>query len=180
MRTPIFDLDGTLLDSDRALVQPFLALGASVDDITFGHVIGEECERLGIALDDYLERYDVTAARPYPGVEELVGHLARWAVCSNKHSRSGGAELARLGWVPDVALFTDAFDGPKRLAPVLAALGARADEVVYVGDTAHDRAAAAEIGVPFGLAAWNPRATAEPGDTVLSSPLDVLDFVAGR
>jgi HAD superfamily hydrolase (TIGR01549 family) len=180
MRTPIFDFDGTLLDSDRALVEPFIALGVALDDITFGHVIGQECERLGVALDDYLERYDVSAARPYPGVEELVGHLTRWAVCSNKHPRSGEAELARLGWVPDVALFTDAFDGPKRLPPVLAALGARADEVVYVGDTAHDRAAADEVGVPFGLAAWNPRATSEPGDTVLWSPLDVLDFVTGR
>ena len=52
------------------------------------------------------------------GVVALLGWLDRWAVCSNKHSRSGQAELARLGWRPEVALFSEAFGGPKRLAPV--------------------------------------------------------------
>ena len=37
--------------------------------------------------------------------------------------RPGGA--ARLGWTPEVALFADAFAGPKQLGPVLDALGAR-------------------------------------------------------
>ena len=63
--------------------------------------------------------YDTEVVQPYPGAAELVARLDRWAVCSNKHQDSGRAELARLGWQPEVALFTDAFDGPKALAPVL-------------------------------------------------------------
>ncbi len=112
---------------------------------------------------------------PFPGVVELLDRLDRWAVCSNKHPEAGRAELAGLDCQPEVALFSDAFDfGPKRLQPVLDALGVGPDQVVFVGDTAHDRRVADDVGVPFGLAAWNPRAEPESGDVVLRAPADVL------
>ena len=177
-RIGVFDLDGTLIDSDAALTAPFVALGVPADQVTFGHVLADECDRLGIALDDYLDHYDPTAAQPFAGASDLVHGLDRWAVCSNKHPRSGLDELARLCWSPDIALFSDAFAGPKRLAPVLEALGLGADDVLFVGDTAHDRACAAAVGCPFVLAGWNPRATAEPGDLVAATPADVTRFLA--
>ena len=179
---PVFDLDGTLLDSDAALVAPFVAAGVPLESVTFGHVLSDECERLGIGVDDYLDAYDDGAAQPFPGVTELVARVSRsgrWAVCSNKHPRSGRAELARLGWAPDVALFSDAFGGPKHLGPVLDALGLGAAEIVFVGDTAHDRACAQAFAVLFGLAGWNPRAVGADGDVVLDRPLDVLTLMAG-
>ena len=80
----VFDLDGTLLDSDAALVAPFEALGVPPEEVTFGHVVADECRRLGLSLDDYLSGYDVEAASPFAGVDELVSSLDRWAVCSNK------------------------------------------------------------------------------------------------
>ena len=176
-RIPLFDLDGTLLDSDEALVAPFLALGVDRAELTFGHVLDDECARLGIAVDDYLSRYDEGAAKPFPGVEDLVATLDRWAVCSNKHPRSGRAELARLGWRPEVSLFAAAFGGPKRLEPVLDALGLAPEAVLFVGDTAHDRACAEAVGCRFVLAAWNPRADPRPGDLVASTPAEVLDLL---
>jgi HAD superfamily hydrolase (TIGR01549 family) len=175
-RVPIFDLDGTLLDTDEALVAPFVALGVERNDITFGHVLEDECARLGIDLDQYLAHYDAEVAQPFPGVVELMVELARWAVCSNKHPSAGHRELARLTWKPDVAMFSDTFRGPKRLGPVLEALGLSSDEVVFIGDTAHDRVVAADANVPFALAAWNPRAVALPGDVVLAAPIDALAF----
>jgi HAD superfamily hydrolase (TIGR01549 family) len=177
-RLPIFDLDGTLVDSDEALVAPFVALGVPREQITFGHVLADECARLGLEVDHYLDHYDAERAAPFPGVDDLLIRLERWAVCSNKHPRPAADELRRLGWRPDVALFSDAFEGPKRLPPVLEALGVSASEVVFVGDTAHDRVVAAEVGVPFGLAGWNPRARPQDGDVVLLEPLDVLAFCA--
>jgi HAD superfamily hydrolase (TIGR01549 family) len=179
-RVPVFDLDGTLLDSDAALVAPFVALGVAEAAVTFGHVLAEECARLGISVEDYLDLYDPTLAQPFPGVEEMLASLDRWAVCSNKHPRSGRDELRRLGWEPEVALFADAFDGPKRLEPVLEALGLGPDRIVVIGDTSHDRALAHGAGVPFGLAGWNPRARPETGDVVLRRPADVERFVAGH
>jgi HAD superfamily hydrolase (TIGR01549 family) len=175
----VFDLDGTLVDSDEALAAPFVALGVPRSAVTFGHVLADECNRLGISLDDYLGLYDPGAAAPFPGVPEMLARLDRWAVCSNKHPRSGRAELARLGWQPEVALFSDAFGGgPKALGPVLAALGAPPPaSVVFVGDTAHDRGCARDVGCRFALAGWNARAQPQDGDIVLAEPADVLALV---
>lgn len=173
----VFDLDGTLLDSDEALARPFVQLGVDRADITFGHVVADECDRLGISLAAYLDAYDVSAALPFPGIDDLLVGLDRWAVCSNKHPRPGRAELARLGWQPEVALFSDAFDGPKRLPLVLDALGVAGSDVVFVGDTAHDRACAAEVGSRFVLAAWNPRAVAGPGDLVARRPGEIAELI---
>jgi HAD superfamily hydrolase (TIGR01549 family) len=177
MPCPIFDLDGTLVDSDEALRSAFVALGVPAESVTFGHVLADECARLGISVDDYLDVYDADLVQPFPGVVDLVGRLDRWAVCSNKHPDSGRAELDRLGWKPEVALFSDAFAGAKELAPVLAALGVDAADAFFVGDTDHDRAAAAAVGCRFVLAAWNPRTTAQPSDLVAHHPLDVLELL---
>ena len=171
----VFDLDGTLLDSDAALIAPFRTLGVPEEEITFGHLLVDECERLGIGLQDYLDAYDITAAQPFPGVADLLARLDRWAVCSNKHPVGGHPELERLGWEPEVALFADAFGGrSKTLGPVLEALGVAGADVVFVGDTDHDRRCAAEAGARFAMACWNPRAVAEPGDLALHHPLDLL------
>src|SRR4051812_6613975 len=107
--TSVFDLDGTLLDSDEALVAPFLALGVPREEVTFGHLLADECVRLGISVDDYLAAYDPSATRPFPGVEEMVAGLGRWAVCSNKKGTPARLELERLGWRPEVALFAEEF-----------------------------------------------------------------------
>ena len=175
-RIAVFDLDGTLIDSDEALAAPFVAHGVPRSEVTFGHVLADECARLGMSVDDYLSRYDDQLVQPFAGVVEVLARLDRWAVCSNKHAEAGRAELARLGWTPEVALFSEAFGGPKRLQPVLDALGLGPHEVVFVGDTAHDRRVATEVGATFALAAWNPRAEAlaQVGDCVLRSPSDLL------
>ncbi len=178
-KIPVFDLDGTLIDSDEALVQPFLELGIAREEITFGLPAEEACVELGVSIDDYVRLYDEDVVQPYDDVEELVGQLDRWAVCSNKHPTSAAGELARLGWKPEVALFTDAFDGrPKELQPVLDLLGVTADEVLFVGDTDHDRRCAEVVGASFAWAGWNPRCAARsPEGVVLRSPLDVLDLL---
>ncbi len=176
---PVFDLDGTLLDSDEALAAPFVRLGVERSAVTFGHVLEDECTRLGIEVDDYLDAYDDELAQPFAGVEELVAALGRWAVCSNKHRSAGQAELVRLGWGPEVAMFSDAFDGAKRLEPILRQLDVDASDIVFVGDTAHDRRCAHDVGATFALAAWNPRARPAPGDVVLDRPGKLLALLDG-
>jgi HAD superfamily hydrolase (TIGR01549 family) len=172
----VFDLDGTLLDSDEALCAAYVELGIPRESVTYGHVVADECARLGLSLDDYVAAYDPTAAVPFPGVEAMLAGLTRWAVCSNKDRRSGVAELARLGWEPSVAQFAQDFGGgPKRLGPVLDALGLDGSDVLFVGDSPHDALCAAEAGARFAVAAWNPRTRALGlhGDVVLRSPSDL-------
>jgi HAD superfamily hydrolase (TIGR01549 family) len=179
-RVPVFDLDGTLLDSDDALAGAYLRLGVPESRITFGHVVAHECERLGLELADYLAAYDVNEAKPFAGVEALLSDLGRWAVCSNKDAGCARAELARLGWSPEAAWFAQDFEGgPKRLGPLLERLGLVADDVVFVGDSPHDAVCAAEVGCPFVVAAWNPRTRASGllGDAVLGHPEDLAELL---
>ena len=69
---PVFDLDGTLLDSDDALIAPFLALGVAREDITFGHTLANECRRFGFEVEDYVAHYDLEMAQPFAGSHELI------------------------------------------------------------------------------------------------------------
>lgn len=172
----IFDFDGTLVDSDEALIQPFIKYGIAREDITFGHAIAPECERLGIPVDGYADAYDNNVVQPYPHVEEMVARLPRWALCSNKHPKNASAEIARLGWQPEVALFADAFDWQhKHLGPVLEAVGLAPSQVAMVGDTRGDESCAKEIGCPMIWAGWNPRVQVDDThEYVAHHPHDLL------
>lgn len=177
-RVPIFDLDGTLLDSDEALVQPFLGFGVRREDIVFGEPLGDACERLGVDIDAYLDAYDVSLAQPFPGVDEMVRRLERWAVASNKYGVGAHRELERLKWQPDVVMFSEDFEyRPKELKTVLLELGIDAHEAVFIGDTDGDRQAAAQAGVTFALSAWNPRALSVGDEVVLRRPMDVFELL---
>lgn len=175
---PVFDLDGTLLDSDDALTAPFVALGIPAESVSFGLRLDEACERVGITVEQYLAAYDAGFADPFPGVTEMLDELPRWAVCSNKLGDYARQELDRLGWKPEVAVFAESFEGPKRLGPVLDELRLEPADVVFVGDSEHDRACAREAGARFALAGWNRRVIAERDDLVLETPGDLLGVLS--
>lgn len=174
----IFDFDGTLVDSDEELVRTFVQLGVDREAVTFGHAIGEELDRLGLTLDDYADAYRDHVVAPFAGVDAVVPRLGRWALCSNKHPRSGIAELARLGWDPEVVVFADHFDwAHKRLRPVLEMLGLHAEQVAMVGDSEGDALCAEEVGCDLYWAGWNPRVGARPRvGEVLQRPEELLDL----
>jgi phosphoglycolate phosphatase-like HAD superfamily hydrolase len=172
----VFDFDGTLVDSDAALIQPFLDLGIERSRIRLGRLLADECADLGVSVEDYLARYDPTTSKPFPGIDDLVSGLGVWGVCSNKHPESGASELARLGWHPTAVSW--ALASGKSLAPLLPQLDVEGPDLLFVGDTEHDRRAAQEVGARFALAGWNRRAEPGPGDLVLSEPAEVLDHLA--
>lgn len=154
-----------------------MALGVSPDRIPFGLPLADACALVGVTVDDYLAQATETAA-PFAGVDEMLGKLPRWALCSNKLGDYARREIEMLGWRPEVALFFEDFGGPKRLQPVLDELGRAPDGVVFVGDSEHDRRCARDAGAVFALAGWNTRVRPEPGDVVLREPGDVLELIA--
>jgi HAD superfamily hydrolase (TIGR01549 family) len=174
----IFDFDGTLVDSDEALLLPFDSLGIDRADVVMGSAVAEECDRLGIPMETYVDLYDDESVEPFPGVAEVIPKLSRWALCSNKHPRSGAAELARLAWEPEIALFADHFGwAHKGIGPVLELMGLEAGDVVMVGDSDGDVRCADEVGCAFAWAGWNPRVRERsPTGTVLDEPSDLLDL----
>ena len=150
-RVPVFDLDGTLLDSDEALVAPFVALGVDrVGGQLRPRARATSAPAWASRSADYLDAYDDDRAQPFAG-RGRAGGGARTGGRSARTStpRRATPSWPGSGWEPEVALFSDAFDGPKRLEPVLDALGLDAATIVFVGDTAHDRACAAEVGRPL-------------------------------
>lgn len=174
----VFDLDGTLLDSDAPLKAAFVDLGVPPGDVTWGHVVAQECARLGLSVDDYVRAYDTTVAEPFAGVVEMLAELDVWGVCSNKHPVSGWAELARLGWAPNSVHFADSFTGSKHLGPVLTDLGVAPQRVLFVGDTEHDQRCAEEAQTAFAWAGWNPRTIPKGNDPVLRHPSEIAAVVA--
>ncbi len=99
-RVPIFDLDGTLLDTDEALVATFVALGVPRDEITFGHVLADECRATRDRrrhLHRPLRHRGRTAVSGRAGRSSTV--LDRWALCSNKHPSSGQRGAGPTGLV---------------------------------------------------------------------------------
>lgn len=183
----IFDLDGTLLDSDAALVAAFVSLGIPRETVTFGHPIEAECQRLGLTVNDYVAAYDPAAAAPFPGVEDLLEGLDRWVICSNKAAASGQEELRRLGWRPEVSWFAEDFGGAaKSLSPVIASLDIPRERIGglwFVGDSLHDLRCAREVGCRFAWAGWNPRTRSQLGlsgasdGIVLRRPTDLLGLL---
>jgi phosphoglycolate phosphatase len=156
-----FDLDMTLIDSRRAILGSFAAVGAekgvAIDPVDVDR-------RLGIKLEDELIHWfgpaDIPAAvaiyrRHYaelagertlimPGAREALAAVraagGRAVVITAKYVVPAKAALDGVGLDPD-ELYTDAH-GPEK-AVVLSRLGAGA----YVGDTPPDMAAAVSAGV---------------------------------
>lgn len=171
----VFDFDGTLVDSDEALLLPFDQVGVDRADVVMGSAVAEECERLGVSMEDYVAAYDTEVVEPYPGVTEMLQGMPRWAVLSNKHPDSAISEIRRLGWEPEVLMCADAFGwAHKSLQPLLEAMGLSAGEIVMVGDSPGDLRCAREVGCRFIWAGWNERVrSSNPDGEVVASPAEL-------
>ena len=148
----------------------------------------ERCVRLTRA--EYSRRWDLKT-RPYPGVPELLDELTRravrMAILSNKPDAATREVVAKLlaGWSFGVVL--GAREGvplkpdPAAALEAAAALGARPDEVLYVGDTNTDMQTARAAGIRAVGALWGFRTAGEllasGAQDLIARPPDLLDLL---
>lgn len=163
----VFDFDGTLADTRRAVVTTYnetlAALGLPLADparitslmglplgTTFEHV-GVPADRVGQAVVEYRRRFP-TVGTPlvtlFAGVADTLRHLrargSRLTVASSRGRTSLRALLSHL----DIAELFDVVVGeedvvrkkpePEAVLHILRTTGATADETLVVGDTVYD------------------------------------------
>lgn len=185
MKTFIFDIDGTLLDTEAMYMK-------ALDQVLRRHGIVHPYEELtqtfGITSLDALKRLEVpanmidtildewTAAIPafqsqtrvYDGIEAMLKQLReqpeiQLAIMTSKRKFEFQRDVTPLGldkYFSEFVFFEDAAHGKPAPDPILVAmkrLNADPTQTVYIGDTQYDLQAAHAAGVKFGLVAWGAK-----------------------
>jgi phosphoglycolate phosphatase len=180
----IFDLDGTLIDSDpdilaalnrvlaahglatltRAEIKPMIGDGAAVLVVRAFAARGGEGGEAELA--EFLEDYNANAVvetAPYPGIVEALEALQaaghRLAVCTNKPAGAARSILRTLGLERYFAAVTGGDSTPYRKPDPRHLAATLADlgitgNAVMVGDHANDINAAAGLGLPSIFVSW--------------------------
>lgn len=184
LRAVLFDLDGTLIDSIRLILDSYHhALAAhglpARTDEDWLRGVGTPLwvqfepwrEHPGIeALIATYREYNLAhhdrMVRPYPGAAEAVRALRQSGLhtglvtSKNRSGAERGLRLCGLEGVMDVLVGADDVEHPKpHPEPVeraVRALGIAPAEAVYVGDSVHDMESGRAAGVRTAAALWGP------------------------
>lgn len=185
IRTVLFDLDGTLLDSVDLIVDSYHHTFAAHslppmtrDEILAGigtplySVFGRMTDDAATVASwvatyrEYNLTHHDTRARAYPGTVEMVrrikaaGHRLGLVTSKNRGGAQRGLTLMGLDGVMEVIIGADDVVKPKPdPEPVLLALerlGESADSTIFVGDSHHDIYSGRAAGVLTAGVTWGP------------------------
>lgn len=183
--TVLFDLDGTLIDSVRLILDSYhhtLAshgLEARHDDfwlaglgtplrVQFKHW-SDDPAQLEAMIATYRE-YNLThhdgMVTAYPGVVEMVRAIRRAGLrtglvtSKNKPGAERGLRLVGLADAMELIIGADDVKNPKPhpepIEEALRRMGRSAREAMYVGDSVHDMESGREAGVRTAAVLWGP------------------------
>lgn len=177
-RAALFDIDGTLVDSNylhvRAWSLAFADVGHRVDDWLIhrsigldsdkllAECLGDQADELGDrASDGHTEHYLALTGelRPFAGARELLRHVAEAGSAVVLATSAPDDELTILRevlnadrWITAATSADDAETAkpaPDIVQVALEKAAVPADQAVFIGDTVWDGKAAAATGVPF-------------------------------
>ena len=183
----LFDLDGTLLDSDKMLIATFRELykiyrpGFNPDDSYIRKFSGPQIsetlanefpnESLEKMLDEYRNRskkYYVQYVTLFPGGKELIEKMIakgiKFGVITNKHRYATIYTYELLG-LEKFNIYSVCADDVVNLKPhpegverAMKDFGIEdKKDVIYIGDGLFDYLTAKNSGVDFGFVSWSPR-----------------------
>ena len=196
IRTLLFDLDGTLIDSIRLILDSYHhtirthGLAPRTDDqwlagigtplrVVFAELAEhpEQMERMIATYRDYNLAHHDTQVIPYVGAPELIrrvkhlGYQTGLVTSKNRQGAIRGLKLAGIADHFDVLVCADDVEHPKpHPEPVLKALAqldAQREETLFIGDSVHDMRCGREAGVLTAAVLWGPFGI---GDLETSSP----------
>lgn len=176
----VFDIDGTMLDTERAIIS---SLQDTIREITGQETTEEELAfslgipgevaltQLGIVdtesannlWNEHLFKY-VPLIKLFDGIREVLKELhekgCRLGIVTSKTRQEFVADFEPCGVAGlfETVICVEDAPKPKPFAdPLLTYMkktGARKEDVLYIGDTVYDFRCAEGAGVDFGLAGW--------------------------
>ncbi|MGH7525206.1 MAG: HAD-IA family hydrolase [Gemmatimonadales bacterium] len=185
IRTVLFDLDGTLIDSVRLILDSYHHTLAAHGlpprtDEEWLRGVGtplwvqfadwkDDRGTLEALIETYREynlRHHDRMVTVYPGVVDAVAELKKAGIATGlvtSKNRSGavrGLTLAKLEAMMDVLVCADEVTNPKPhpepVEKAVALLGADPATTVYVGDSIHDMQSGRAAGVQTAAVLWGP------------------------
>jgi len=188
LQAVLFDLDGTLADSEALIADGIrLALKEHGYDVTFqqvmdilgppmiemvpmlvGPVAAEEYQSIRAAYVRNYHEVQLPNIQPLPGALELLDRLERaslpLAVVTNKVEEGAYEQLDALGWTPRFAAVIGA-DSAAHAKPspdpallALERIGVSAEVAAFLGDTGADMACSKAAGIPVRIGIVHARA----------------------
>ncbi len=202
MRNLIFDVDGTLIDSEKMYLLPLQRV-LRANGYLFQY---DELKRVfGITALDALKILKVTDAPKilrawfaeiqnhkqyasvFPGIKPVLAILhrdpaIRMAIATSKVEAEFHRDITRFGLDDyfDAFVFSNEIKAgkpaPDLVLKGMEKLAANPEETIYIGDTVYDLQAAHAAHVAFGLAGWQTKKTAEfaTSEVNFKTPNDIL------
>ena len=198
--TFIFDLDGTIIDSELIGLQALQAtlkeqgIEKSLDELRFSLGIPglTTLEILNIAdipttLESWLEKEKpfMKNVPIFEGIIEAIKALPKAGIVTSKTAEEMNHSFYLLNIDHHFHSVVCASDTEKRkpnpdpLELALKLLGCKADEAIYIGDSIYDMQSANAAGVDFGLALWGARTTSgfENAKYIFKNPKNILNLI---
>ncbi|WP_040952251.1 HAD family hydrolase [Gorillibacterium massiliense] len=203
--TFIFDVDGTLLNTEQAILGSLQELLRSQynremnqQELVFALGIpgAVSLRQLGIEDVDHANKCWIDLMRDYQhtidvydGIQELLTDLReqsiRTGVVTSKTTQEFIYDLVPFGLIRNLPYVVCADDTklhkphPEPLLKFLEISGAQAEASIYIGDTIYDYECARDAGVDFGLALWGCRQPeAIPAKYKFTHPKDILALLS--